>query len=498
MNTSFFQNTFPDSALKKKLQPDFSIEHEETRAEEGVLLDTFDEELRRSGFILLQTEKQLQLINCKTGKLIHQNGKAKLRCLPEIEAGPVKDSLQHLSKLRAFLPVTSLYYSGGVRKMLDDEHKTVARLHCFTFKRKKRTATMVVDQALRGYDDEHRTLTKAMAALSPQDTTIFKALKIKSNRYSGKPEIHLQKQDPIITTTNTIVATFIKVARQNELGIIADLDTEFLHDYRVSLRKIRSVISLFKGVYDTETTRYLKNEFSSLMQVTGRMRDLDVYLLDRNRYFSMIPKATHEGLHLMFEAFAKERTEQHKLVCKAIESKSYEKRMNNLLTGFSANTWTPGPLAKQFSYQFACETIIKKYNKVTKLAGSITGKTPDETVHKLRIQCKMLRYLMEFFTPLFDRNEVKNLIKSLKKLQDNLGRFNDYSVQQQSLAQFLARTPIKNKKGVKLAESIGALTAILNLLQQQERAKVMENCARFNSSETRAKFLKLFSIKEQR
>ena len=103
---------------------------------------------------------------------------------------------------------------------------------------------------------------------------------------------------------------------------------------------------------------------------------------------------------------------------------------------------------------------------------------------------------MEFFTPLFNRKRIKTLIKSLKILQDNLGRFNDYSVQQESLAVFLEQNPFKGADGIKVAESIGALTAMLNLLQKKERDQVMANFARFDSEETRSLFQKLFSIKE--
>ncbi|MCX8955640.1 CHAD domain-containing protein, partial [Ruegeria sp. NA] len=72
-----------------------------------------------------------------------------------------------------------------------------------------------------------------------------------------------------------IIQTYLRVARQNEEGVIADIDTEFLHDYRVSLRKIRSVISLFKSVLSVAQTAELKRVFSDLMTRTVPLRDLD-------------------------------------------------------------------------------------------------------------------------------------------------------------------------------------------------------------------------------
>ena len=102
---------------------------------------------------------------------------------------------------------------------------------------------------------------------------------------------------------------------------------------------------------------------------------------------------------------------------------------------------------------------------------------------------------MEFFTPLFHRNKIKTLIKSLKVLQDNLGRFNDYSVQQESLSVFLAEHPLKGTDRIKVAESIGALTAMLNMLQQKERNLVMANFLKFDNRDTRMLFDNLLSIK---
>jgi hypothetical protein len=49
---------------------------------------------------------------------------------------------------------------------------------------------------------------------------------------------------------------------------------------------------------------------------------------------------------------------------------------------------------------------------------------------------------------------------------------------------------------LKVAESVGALTAMLNRLQQKERRQVMKNFTLFDSSETRATLVKLFNTEE--
>ncbi len=123
----------------------------------------------------------------------------------------------------------------------------------------------------------------------------------------------------------------------------------------------------------------------------------------------------------------------------------------------------------------------------------LDNETDDEEVHELRIQCKKLRYLIEFFEPLFPSRDVKTLIKPLKTLLDNLGLFNDYSVQQVSLQAFLDQHASKGRrKDMAIASSIGALIVILHQRQLKERVRVVSSFAQFNSPDVQSRFRLLF------
>jgi CHAD domain-containing protein len=137
--------------------------------------------------------------------------------------------------------------------------------------------------------------------------------------------------------------------------------------------------------------------------------------------------------------------------------------------------------------------IWKRYQKVCKIAAGIDDRTEDEAVHRLRIQCKKLRYLMEFFAPVFPRKEFQSILKPLKRLQDNLGLFNDYSVQQESLRALLDDLDQQpEKRDLEIAQSVGALIVVLHKKQLEERARVVESFAKFNNKGTRHTFRKLF------
>ena len=152
-----------------------------------------------------------------------------------------------------------------------------------------------------------------------------------------------------------------------------------------------------------------------------------------------------------------------------------------------------GAKGDKLTIPFACRLIWKRYQKVCKIGCHINADTPDEEVHRLRIQCKKLRYLMEFFSPLFPEKVIKKLVKALKRLQDNLGRFNDFSVQQRSLQAFLQDYSQHHQHSLKVAESIGALITVLHQRQLMEHHQIMDNIARFDSAKTRAAFRSLFT-----
>jgi CHAD domain-containing protein len=464
----------------------------------GRLLDTFDNELLNSSIVLLQQENSLLLADLGRGRLLRQRISGEWKFAHQLQPGEVSEKLQKISRLRAFLTVGEVTYTIDKGLLLDDEHKTRARFQLINLISAKNSLSLGFTQYLRGYNKAHTDLVdslKRFGACDPQSFgNIYRALDIDRPEYSSKPLLSLSANARAKQTAVSIIGCFIKVAVANENGVVADYDTEFLHDYRVSFRKVRSVLSLFKGVFGAEQTAELKAEFASLMQYTNSLRDLDVYLLERDNYFSLVPETAHQGLKALFVYLQLERQKELKKVVKNLRSKAYKKKRKKMEKLFaSSKNLSSGPNSGKASKKFAAELVRKRYRKVCSIAAKIDANTADEIVHELRISCKKLRYLMEFFMPLDPGTGIKRLIKSLKILQDNLGKFNDYSVQQGFLRQIVStELPAFKEHEILVTEAIGALTAMLYRLQLKERKQVMKNFASFNSEETRGLIKKLF------
>lgn len=464
------------------------------------LLDCFDQPLCRSGRVLIEAGGQLILLDAG-GVCCHQPAARADNFVTDLAPGPVREALSDLSPLRSLLALGRGRLVERRAALLDDEDKTQARvlLRRLAPEGAGSHATLVELQHLRGYDAAYDQLARRARGAGPRVESGALAVLLfpGCGCYDPKPAVPIAPEDPAQATATALIAAHIAVARQNEPGIIADPDTEFLHDYRVALRKVRSILSLFEGVYDPALTEELKQVFSALMEPTGRMRDLDVYLMERPFYFGLLPETLHPGLRAMFDLFAQERATELARLTRRFRSKSYAEQIGRLQALFDhPERLAPGPEADLPVLDYARALIWKRYRKVCKIAADIDASTPDHEIHALRIGCKKLRYLMEFFAPLFPEQGMKKLIKPLKQLQDNLGRFNDYSVQQTSLRVFQdSHHAADRATDLAIAQSVGALIAVLHRRQLAERALVVENFAQFDSGALRDMFRDLFHEK---
>lgn len=461
------------------------------------ILDCFDQSLRQSGRLLLETDGMFEL-RTDAGDRLSQSAQRERPFVADFAPGPVRDALADLSPLRALLPIGEGDLRLGTLALLDDEGKTRARALLQVFDTGAGApVVLALPQGLRGYDRSLRQLhayLRALGGLAEEEGNLYRQLFPASHAYVARPEIRIGPDASAFDTASDIIDGHIPVMRANEAGIIADHDTEFLHDYRVALRKIRSVLSLFRDVYDPVQTAELKVRFSALMAPTGRLRDLDVYLLERESFYRLVPESLHAGLDRLFTMIGEEREEARARLARHLQSSAYDKDIRALTKLFEKRRkLLAGPNAARKSHGFACMLIWKRYRRICKAAALLGPASPDAEVHALRIDCKKLRYLMEFFAPAFPKAEISALLRPLKRLQDGLGLFNDLAVQQESLQQFVNELGSSvGDRHLDVAQSVGALIAVLHQRQEEERAKLHGALDQFTDAGTGAAFADLF------
>jgi len=316
---------------------------------------------------------------------------------------------------------------------------------------------------------------------------------LRPKAYSSKPSLTLDPAQPAAEAARIIHRSLLETLLINEPGVRQNADPEFLHDLRVSVRRARSALAQLEGVFPADVTAHLKTELKWLQTVTGPMRDLDVYRLNMDEYRHDLPEAIRKDLDPLETYLSNHHRIEHERLVAALDSK----RFNALLRDWrlldegvpaSDEEW---PNARRPILGFAAERTWQAYRRVRRKGDAITDESPDEALHALRIDCKKLRYLLEFFTLLFGPTRTARVIERLKLLQDNLGTFHDLSVQQEKLASFSHHMVEEQQVGADALLAMGRLVERLGARQTAERTRFQRSYAAFAGKRTRERFRKL-------
>lgn len=282
--------------------------------------------------------------------------------------------------------------------------------------------------------------------------------------------------------------------RAQEPGLLARWDTEFLHDFRVAVRRSRSALGQLRGLYPERTIAALTRELSWLGNITGPVRDLDVYLLEFPGLQAVLPECMRGDLAPLRRLLERRSIAAHRELSRYLRSSRY-RRFTDRWSGF-LNRPVPArpgaPNALQPFRMLAGRRIWKLYRRVIEEGRSIGDGTPSESIHELRKRCKKLRYLTEFVA-LLDPGEtsLKRPIKDLKSLQNLLGSFQDAEVQMVHLREWSAELAADPAVPAATLLAVGALIGHFDRRQQEWRGQIAEAAVEFGRKDNRERFRRL-------
>ena len=234
----------------------------------------------------------------------------------DLPQGPVRKRVESVLGIRRLLPLLEVHGRVQTLRLLNGDDKTVVRLlledNRFRDPGRDREGPLAVRLRLlpgRGYEEYLRETAQMLdqdLGLEPAHTTVLpEALAAAGRRpgdYSSKLDYHLDPDKRADASAKEILLGLLNTLEANIEGTKANLDSEFLHDLRVATRRTRSALTQIKGVFRPELVEDYKTRFAWLQQITGPVRDLDVYLLDFEDYRSSLPAfpATPPGAHARF------------------------------------------------------------------------------------------------------------------------------------------------------------------------------------------------------
>lgn len=399
--------------------------------------------------------------------------------------------------MRILLPVAKSRTAITSWRVLNKDQKTVVRLQLL--QRKLSTNGQRAEIALaqlapvKGYERDESRVARLLSEVGLQPNTksdyqlAVEALKLPTETPGAK--VRLSHDMSAADAMSRVLQQQIEIMRWNLPGTIEDLDTECLHDFRVALRRTRAALGQVKGVFRKEDMRQFRSQLSTLQRETNLLRDLDVYLLKRDAYRRLLPPELHRGLDDLFATIAAQRNQ----VCRGTRKDLSRPSVTALLEEWETylQAPTPGPKAITPAVPLASRLINKQYQTCVQESAAIGPDSPDEMLHDLRLSCKKLRYLIEFFQSLYPAAEIKALAPHLKRLQTQLGDFNDLCIQMNQLSEQLGSLE-PTRGNLRLAAAIGGLITALGGEKSTVRSQFQALLRDFSSPATAAQIAQCF------
>ena len=310
--------------------------------------------------------------------------------------------------------------------------------------------------------------------------------------YEPKTAVPLEPGMPAETATRMVLARQLDVMLANEAGLRADTDTEFNHDFRVAVRRTRSLLTQIKGVFAPVVRARWSDEFRWLGTVTSPLRDLDVYLLLFEGYRQTLPARLQPDLEPLRGHLLERHAAAHAGVVAALDSDRYRdliREWRAFLTGPAlAGAVRGAPRAQQPIHEVHRLRTWKVYRRVLREGMAIEPGTAPGALHELRKTCKKLRYLIELYRTLYPSKAVRSAVRIVKRLQTNLGDLQDLEVHADAIERFAEEMAAAGTATPRALLAMGALVADLERRQRVARAEFADTFAWFATRAHRAEF----------
>lgn len=503
------------AALLAALNHVFDIREEPQREFNRLFLDTVDWRLHRAGLTLERRtqgdEFEWRCYNAGDGSLLaHTRYKGPVRFARDLPGGSLRELLLPLTRARVLVTLVHVRTVSRTIGLLDKTGKLIARLELVTDSIVTESDGVSAEPSfilrlspVRGYESHAhriRALIRDELGLVAADPDPLVAPLAAIGRRPGASAdevgVMLVWSDSAATAMRHVFRILLDAMLDNEAGVRDDLDSEFLHDYRIAIRRTRSALGQVKSVFPADIVDRFRAEFAWLGQVTGPTRDLDVYLLQFDNFRTAIPPELRYALDPLHTLLINHQHSEHKALVMALDSPRYAALIRDWANALSPQT----PVDERAEYALspigivATRRIRRTVRQTFREARRVDRRSSADQLHELRKSSKKLRYVMELFQSLYPDKLLRQPLAETRRLQDVLGRYQDLQVQRSALAGFAEELATDGAVERATLLAMGALDSHLHQQQLRTREEVVPAIDRFIAPKTQRRFRRLESM----
>jgi CHAD domain-containing protein len=239
--------------------------------------------------------------------------------------------------------------------------------------------------------------------------------------------------DPLAEAGRRIMANLVEKAQSHEPDLRLETDVFSVHETRKTCRRLRSAFRLFEPYYEPGVLKIYRKRFGKFMRRLGRSRDIAVFQINFERFQNEVLDAgllsdlERQSMAAFIQYWKEAQDRASENVRDYMAKGKYQRLIeefdefaHSAGTGAISGTEPNIPLKTRYT---APIILYQKAAAVRAYEGFIEGASLAEH-HALRIQCKELRYAIEFFLPVLGPAAGATLTP-LKRILTHLGDLND-------------------------------------------------------------------------
>ncbi len=231
--------------------------------------------------------------------------------------------------------------------------------------------------------------------------------------------VELSKDDPVITLLFAYLDHQLRKLKRQQPRAWEGIDPEGVHQMRVAIRRMRAVFRAFRGVLGEDVVAWINGELRWLAKQLGRARDADVIEAE--------VRDGRQGEPSDYEKYLQEQTEEaYTSLVTVMESERYAE-----LVSWLERFVDEGPdsrIQEEYGDLSIADCskllVIRAFTKMRAHGDAIRADTPARQLHKLRIEAKRFRYLVDFFSTV-QHHKWQDAIDATEELQEVLGQHQD-------------------------------------------------------------------------
>lgn len=255
---------------------------------------------------------------------------------------------------------------------------------------------------------------------------------------AGRPPQHLTLSAQALALT--ALRHYLTDWTRHEPGARRGQDPEELHQLRVAARRIEATLGLLRDQLPSRLAR-ARASAKGVLRTLGATRDLDVQLEELHAFCAHLPEPERAAAVPLEARLEEQRARARARMVAGLDSEATRHWLEGLDIASADPGRGAGPDAPR-ALTVVPERIRARYRKLRKAVRSLNAESAPEDYHRVRRRAKRLRYALECGRELYGR-PADELLKALRRLQEELGHFQDANMARTRLAMLAAdSTPL--------------------------------------------------------